>query len=73
MAKATPKRKISGRQIVFMVLMFSLLFNYPILSIFNKSVFYGDIPLLFIYLFVVWFVMIVLLFYLAKIPKGRLK
>ncbi len=73
MAKANVKRKISGRQIIFLVLMFSLPFNYPILSIFNKSVLYLGIPLLFVYLFVVWLVIIVILFYLAKIPKGRLK
>ncbi len=73
MAKASVKRKVSGKQIVFTVLIFSLLFNYPILSIFNKSVLYCGIPLLFIYLFAAWLAIIVVLFYLAKMPKGRLK
>jgi hypothetical protein len=31
-----------------------LLLNYPVLAIFNRSVAFGGVPVLYLYLFVVW-------------------
>jgi hypothetical protein len=38
------------------------LFNYPLLQIFNRDVFWGGIPLLVLYLLGVWLLVIVILF-----------
>ncbi len=38
-----------------------VLFNYPVLTIFNRAIFVAGIPLLFCYLFAAWFLIVVLL------------
>lgn len=49
------------RRLIGLFLLGCLLFNYPILSIFNRAVLIGGIPLLYIYLFTVWAVVIALI------------
>lgn len=38
-----------------------LLLSYPLISIFNRPVFVAGIPLLYLYVFVVWIAVVVLL------------
>jgi predicted permease len=48
------------RRLIGLFLLGCLLFNYPILSIFNRAIFIDGVPLLYVYLFAAW-VMIILL------------
>lgn len=53
-----------------------VLFNHPALSIFNRKIFIAGIPLLFIYLFTAWFLVVFLLIIiierrsLLRMPKN---
>ena len=50
---------IKTRRLIGLFLLGCLLFNYPILSIVNRTIFIGGIPLLYLYLFAVWAAIIV--------------
>ena len=39
----------------------NLLFNYPLLALFNRAIMLGGIPLLYVYVFVAWALLIGLL------------
>jgi TRAP-type C4-dicarboxylate transport system permease small subunit len=50
--------------ILFSILLL-LLFSYPLISIANKALLVAGIPLLFVYIFVVWIMAIIILYRLA--------
>ncbi|GAB4399860.1 MAG: hypothetical protein OHK0053_20700 [Microscillaceae bacterium] len=72
-SKPISRRKVSGNQIVWMAALFLLLFNFPLLSIFNKSAYILEIPLLYLYVFGLWLGIISVLWGMSRLPKGRLK
>jgi len=47
-----------------------VLFNYPVVSLFNRPLLVGGIPLFYLYLFAVWFGL-VLLIGLATVLRSR--
>jgi len=47
-------------RIVALFLLASLLFNYPVLALFNVGTTAGGVPVLYVYLFAAWAVTIVL-------------
>lgn len=49
---------ITGQRLVAIVLLGCVLFNYPVLSLFSKPGALFGIPLLYLYIFVVWAVLI---------------
>jgi hypothetical protein len=52
---------IKNKRLVGLFLLGCMVFNYPLLSLFNlKRMFYG-LPLFYLYIFTVWSVMIILL------------
>lgn len=51
---------IKTRRLIGLFILGCLLFNYPILSIFNRAILIGGVPLLYIYLFVAWAMIILL-------------
>ena len=51
---------IQYRRLIGLFILGCVLFNYPVLSIFNRAVLIGGIPLLYIYLFSAWAAVIVL-------------
>ena len=55
-----PKSSRKGQQLVGLFLLGCLLFNYPMLALFNVSVTVFGVPLLYAYLFVSWALLIVL-------------
>ena len=55
-----------GQRFVALCLFGMLLFNYPILSLFNVSGTLFGVPILYAYLFIVWAVMIALMAYFAE-------
>ncbi len=56
------------RRLVALFLLGAVLFNYPILSLFNLKIVVLGFPLLYIYLFVVWAILIVLM---ALVTRSR--
>ena len=62
----TSKDKKKHQQLLALFLLFLLLFNYPIISIANKPVLVAGIPLLYLYLFTTWLLMIVLLAWVIR-------
>jgi uncharacterized membrane protein len=57
---SAPSRK--AQKLAGLFLLGCLLFNYPLLALFNRHAFVLGLPLLFLYLFAAWALLIVLAF-----------
>lgn len=55
------ERKLKGQQLIALFLAGCLLFNYPLLALFSQDGLVGGIPLLYVYIFITWAVLIGLL------------
>jgi hypothetical protein len=68
--------ELKTRRLVGLFLLGCVLFNYPILSLFNLPVSISGIPLLFAYVFVTWALLIVFIFLVTQFtyrpPSGDL-
>lgn len=53
--------KINGRRLVGLFLLSMLLFNYPLLCLFNRPLLFMGIPVLYLYLFGAWAMIIFLM------------
>jgi hypothetical protein len=53
--------KIKGRRLVGLFLLGMLLFNFPLLCLFNRAVLVLGIPVLYLYLFSMWSLIILLM------------
>ena len=58
--------KINGRRLVGLFLLGMLLFNFPLLHLFNRPVLVLGIPLLYLYLFVAWSLIIFLILTISR-------
>ncbi len=50
-----------GKLLIFLGILAFALFNYPLLHIFNTTIYVGGIPLLIVYLFGIWLLTILVL------------
>ena len=57
-----PRRGIRGQWLICIFLLGVVLFNFPILALFNVGATLFGIPVLFAYLFMAWAVLIVLMY-----------
>ena len=64
----TPE-SIKGRRLVGLFLLGFVLFNYPIISLFNIDAELLGIPILYHYCFGAWLMVIVLIRYVTRSPK----
>jgi hypothetical protein len=55
------KQNVKGQRLVALFLLGNLLFNYPLLALFNRPDFVFGIPVLYAYVFGAWAMFIVLL------------
>lgn len=62
---------IKGRRLAGLFLLGLLLFNFPLLSLFNRPVMVLGVPLLYLYLFVAWWVIILLTLAISRSGTGR--
>ena len=62
----TSKDLKKHQRLLALFLLFLMLFNYPVISIVNRPVLVGGIPLLYLYLFLAWLLMIGLLAWVVK-------
>ena len=58
--------KINGRRLVGLFLLGMLLFNFPLLYLFNRPMLALGIPVLYLYLFTVWSLIIFLILMLSR-------
>lgn len=62
----TYKTTQRSQLLLVLTLLFGVFFNYPILSIFNKEVFWGNIPTLHGFLYASWILLIIILFWVSR-------
>ncbi len=62
MAKAIAKRSGRGQRLICVFLLGVVLFNFPILALFNVTETIFGIPVLFAYLFFAWALLILLIY-----------
>ncbi|HJV74909.1 MAG TPA: hypothetical protein VJ654_11855 [Noviherbaspirillum sp.] len=60
------KQNVKGQRLVALFLLGNLLFNYPLLALFNRPDILLGIPVLYLYVFGAWVVLIALLAYVAE-------
>ncbi|WP_420473994.1 hypothetical protein [Noviherbaspirillum sp. ST9] len=60
------KPNVKGQRMVALFLLGNLLFNYPLLALFNKSETVLGVPLLYVYVFGAWAGLIALLAFVAE-------
>jgi Na+-driven multidrug efflux pump len=58
--------KINGRRLVGLFLLGMLLFNFPLLYLFNRPVLALGIPVLYLYLFAAWSLIIFLMLMVSR-------
>jgi hypothetical protein len=60
------REKINGRRLVGLFLLGLLLFNFPLLHLFNRPVLALGIPVLYLYLFSAWSLVILLILVISR-------
>ena len=63
--------KINGRRLVGLFLLGVLLFNFPLLYLFNRPVLVLGVPALYLYLFAAWSVVILLMLIISHSKPGE--
>jgi len=58
--------KINGRRLVGLFLLGMMLFNFPLLYLFNRPMLALGIPVLYLYLFTVWSLIIFLILMISR-------
>ncbi len=58
--------KINGRRLVGLFLLGALLFNFPLLCLFNRPMLALGIPVLYLYLFAAWSLIILLMLIISR-------
>ena len=53
-------------RLVGVFLLFFALLNFPIINLFNEKVIVGGIPMLYLYLFLVWLIFIIFMFLIVR-------
>jgi hypothetical protein len=59
------KTKDSGLKLILLGILFLIVFSYPFITIANKTRFIAGLPVLYLYIFVVWGITIFLVFLIA--------
>jgi hypothetical protein len=59
--KVMYKPNIKSQRLASLFVLGCLLFNYPLLALFNRPLLLGSIPLLYVYVFAAWVLLIALL------------
>lgn len=60
------KPNVKGQRLVALFLLGNLLFNYPLLALFNRADTLLGVPVLYVYAFAAWALLIGLLAYMAE-------
>jgi hypothetical protein len=60
------RSRLTGQRLVAVFLVGCILFNYPVLSLFDRVATLFGVPLVFLYLFFVWAVLILLMAWVVE-------
>ncbi len=60
-----------SRRLFGLFLLGCILFNYPILSLFNRDTFLFGIPMLYLYVFSIWMLLIALILFVTRFTRFR--
>lgn len=60
------KQNVKGQRLAALFLLGNLLFNYPLLTLFNRADTVAGIPLLYLYVFGAWALLIALLAFVVE-------
>jgi hypothetical protein len=63
------KHELTGKQLAALFFLGCLLFNYPLLSLFNMDKMVWGVPTLYIYIFVAWAILIGLMAIVVEYNK----
>lgn len=63
--------KIAAGRLIGLFLLGVLLFNFPLLSLFNRPALYLGIPVLYFYLFAVWLMIIFLMLLISRYKSDK--
>jgi hypothetical protein len=63
--------RINGRRLVGLFLLGALLFNFPLLYLFNRPVLFLGVPVLYLYLFAAWSLIILLMLIISHSKTGK--
>ncbi|WP_307140754.1 MULTISPECIES: hypothetical protein [unclassified Siphonobacter] len=55
--------RLRGQYLIIVSLLFALILNFPLLSLFNRPILWLGIPLLYWYLFIVWLGLVILMYW----------
>jgi len=64
------RENINGRRLVGLFLLGMLLFNFPLLSLFNRPEIVLGVPVLYLYLFITWSLIILLTLIISRSQPG---
>jgi len=59
-----------AQRLVGLCMLGALLFNFPVLSLFNKPIFVAGVPLIYAYIFLAWAILVGLMAVVAR-TRGR--
>lgn len=65
------RENVTGERLIAVFLLGCLLFNYPLLDLFNSDTEVFGIPLLFAYIFAAWMLLIGLMAWIVEARPGR--
>jgi hypothetical protein len=60
------KSRIRGQRLIAAFLFGCLVFNYPILALFNRAGTVYGIPVLFVYIFAIWLLLIAVMMFIIE-------
>ena len=61
---------LKGKRLVGLFIVGLIFFNYPILSLFNLNKIIFGIPILYVYVFMVWFFLILLIVFITIVKSS---
>jgi hypothetical protein len=62
-----------GQKLFFVFLLFLVLFNFPLMSIFNINKLVMGLPLLYLYLFFSWAALIAIMYFLVRGKNNKVR
>jgi hypothetical protein len=62
-----------GQKLFFVFLLFLVLFNFPLMSIFNTNRLIMGLPLLYLYLFFIWALLIAVLYLIVRRKNNKVQ
>lgn len=60
------RRGLAGQRLVVVFLIGAMLYNYPVLSLFDRAALFLGVPVLFVYMFAVWAALVAIIAWISE-------